>query len=275
MFLQTAIVPYDPQISGETGAGSPQADPPPLALVMPMAGRGSRFSRSGAGLPKPLIDLRGKPFFWWAAESVRRIAPVAEMIFVVLDEHVRSFAIDAAVRRHYPDASIVALPDVTEGAAETAALGLAALKGAGPVAICDSDHAFACRNPGPVVESLGRGTDAALFCFESTDPAYSYARLDRDGAVLGTVEKQAVSPLAIAGCYLFASPRAFLDAYRSYRLDCPYDEHFVSGVYNRLIASGGRVGKHVLASHVSFGTPEELTRLLAAPEALPPWPARP
>lgn len=274
MFLQTAGVPYDPQSRRETGARA-EADPAPLAMVMPMAGRGSRFSSEGAELPKPLIDLCGKPFFWWATESVRRIAPIAEMVFVVLEEHVRSFAIDAAVRRHYPDASIVALPDVTEGAAETAALGLAALETPGPVAICDSDHAFDCRDARPVVERLGRGTDAALFCFESTDPAYSYARLDGDGAVVGTVEKQAVSPLAIAGCYLFASPSIFLDAYRSYRLDCPYDEHFVSGVYNRLIASGGRVGKHVLANHVSFGTPAELARVLAAPKDLPSWSTRP
>lgn len=274
MFLQTAAVPYDPQSRRETGARA-GADPAPLAMVMPMAGRGSRFSSGGAELPKPLIDLCGKPFFWWATESVRRIAPLAEMIFVVLDEHVRRFAIDAVVRQHYPDASVVALADVTEGAAETAARGLAALEGAGPVAICDSDHAFACGDAGPLVESLGRGVDAALFCFESNDPAYSYVRLDPDGAVVGTVEKQAVSPLAIAGCYLFASPHTFLDAYRSYRLDCPYDEHFVSGVYDRLIASGGQVGKHLLASHVSFGTPAELARVLAAPQALPAWPNRP
>jgi dTDP-glucose pyrophosphorylase len=274
MFLQTAKVPYDPQSRPQTEA-DPEEAFAPLALVMPMAGRGSRFSMNGAELPKPLIDLRGKPFFWWATESVRRIAPLAEMVFVVLEEHVRRFGIDEAVRRHYPDACIVALADVTEGAAETAALGLAALKEAGPVAVCDSDHAFDCGDSRPLLEGLGRGTDAALLCFESTDPAYSYARLDRSGAVVGTVEKQAVSPLAIAGCYLFANPRTFLDAYRGYRLDCPYDEQFVSGVYNRLIASGGRVGKHVLANHVSFGTPEELARVLAAPAALPPWPQRP
>lgn len=270
MFLQTASVSYDLQSRRETGARA-EACRAPLAMVMPMAGRGSRFSSQGAELPKPLIDLCGKPFFWWATESVRRIAPVAELVFVVLDEHVRDFAIDAVIRKHYPEASVVALRHVTEGAAKTAALGVAALQGAGPVAICDSDHAFACGDAGPVVESLGRGADAALFCFESTDPAYSYVRLDSDGAVVGTVEKQAVSPLAIAGCYLFASPNTFLDSYRSYRLDCPYDEHFVSGVYNRLIASGGRVGRHVLANHVSFGTPAELARVLAAPKDLPEW----
>lgn len=275
MFLQTAIVPYDPQSSHEAAAVARQDDPAQLSLVMPMAGRGSRFSRTGADRPKPLIELHGKPFFWWAAESVRRIAPLGEMVFVVLEEHVRSFAIDDSVRRHYPDATIVALPDVTEGAAETAALGVAELEGPGPVAICDSDHAFACGDARNVVESLGGGTDAALLCFRSTDPAYSYAELDREGRVVGTVEKRPVSPLAIAGCYLFASPGIFLDAYRSYRLDCPYDEQFVSGVYNRLIVSGGRVGKHVLASHASFGTPDELARVLAAPEPFPPWQIRP
>lgn len=259
MFLQEAWVPYDPQKSRETSAG--------LALVMPMAGRGSRFTRAGEALPKPLIELSGKPFFWWAAESVRRAAQVEEMVFVVLEEHVRRFAIDEAVRRHYPNARIVALPDVTEGAAQTAALGLAALEGTGPVAVCDSDHAFAWSGAGPLLESLGRGTDAALLCFRSSDPAYSYVDVGPDGAVAGTVEKRAVSEFAIAGCYLFSSPRIFLDAFAAYRLDCPYDELFVSGVYNRLIASGARVGKQLLTRHVSFGTPEELAALLAAPGA--------
>jgi dTDP-glucose pyrophosphorylase len=266
MFLQEAWVPYDLQNHPRTDRQG--AAPAGLSLVMPMAGRGSRFSSQGTDLPKPLIELQGKPFFWWATESVRRIAPVAEAVFVVLEEHVRRFAIDEIVRRHYPDATVVALADVTDGAAETAAVGLRALKGSGPVAVCDSDHAFRCGDSAPVVASLGADTNAALLCFRSDDPAYSYVELGPDGAVAGTVEKRAVSPFAIAGCYLFASPRTFLDAYAGYRLDCPYDELFVSGVYNRLLASGARVGKHVLPHHVSFGTPEELALALAAPDSL-------
>ncbi|MDP9412820.1 MAG: hypothetical protein M3Q08_01745 [Pseudomonadota bacterium] len=39
-----------------------------LAMVMPMAGRGSRFAREGILQPKPLVDLGGKPFFWWATD---------------------------------------------------------------------------------------------------------------------------------------------------------------------------------------------------------------
>lgn len=34
-----------------------------INLVIPMAGRGSRFSKQGYTLPKPLVELDGKPFF--------------------------------------------------------------------------------------------------------------------------------------------------------------------------------------------------------------------
>src|ERR1700748_2741905 len=98
-----------------------------LSLVMPMAGRGSRFTRQGRLTPKPLIEIAGRPAFAWAVESVRQAVEVGEMVFVVLDEHVRDHAIDAAILARYPDARIVALPQVTSGAAETAAIGIAAL----------------------------------------------------------------------------------------------------------------------------------------------------
>ena len=43
-----------------------------LHLILPMAGRGSRFFRNGFVCPKPLIEINGKPFFYWAARSVEK-----------------------------------------------------------------------------------------------------------------------------------------------------------------------------------------------------------
>ncbi|MBC7497993.1 MAG: NTP transferase domain-containing protein [Sphingomonadaceae bacterium] len=241
-------------------AGGPAAPAAPISLVMPMAGQGSRFRRNGITLPKPLIEIGGKPFFWWATQSVRRMAPVDRMIFVVLKDHVRDFAIDDEVRRHYPDAHLEVLDEPTGGAAETAARGVAYAADDRPVAICDSDHAFAAF---PGTTAMLETADASLLCFTSQDPAYSYARFDSDGDVVGTVEKQVVSSSAIAGCYLFASPEAFIAPYERYRENCPYDEYFVSGVYGELISLGGRVVAQMLREHLSFGTPEELAALVA------------
>lgn len=238
-----------------------------LALVVPMAGRGSRFRQGGRATPKPLIELAGRPFFAWAVDSVRRVVPVREMVFVVLQEHVDDFDIAERVRARYPEARVVAIPEVTAGAAETAAVGIAALRTPGPFAVNDCDHAFLAEGLGDVAGALaGSGAAGALLGFRATSPAYSYVRLAADGSVAGTVEKQVVSPFAIAGCYLFADRAAFAGQFERYRAECPYGELFLSGVYNTIVAGGGRVLFHELARHVSFGTPDELARV--APDAL-------
>lgn len=238
-----------------------------LALVMPMAGRGSRFRQDGRPTPKPLIDLFGHPFFWWATESVRRATPLREIVFVVLDEHVREFGIDARIRDAYPDATIVTTPVVTGGAAETAALGVRALRGAGPFAVNDCDHAFRVTGLDVLASHLGQGSpDAihgALLGFRADTPAYSYVKLGGDGMVTATVEKQVVSPFAIAGCYLFSDSATFLATLESYRHENRYAELFVSGMYDVMIRGGSRVAFQPLASHVPFGTPEELARVTA------------
>lgn len=242
-------------------AGERSAGPEGVAMVMPMAGRGSRFTRQGRTTPKPLIDLHGRPFFWWATESLRRVVPVGEIVFVVLGEHCREHSIDQRIAEFYPQAKVVALDEVTSGAAETAAIGARALDYRGPIAVNDCDHAFLCPELSLAAAELRAGAQAGLLCFRSDKPAYSYARLNADGSVSGTVEKQVVSPFAIAGCYLFASPQIPIALYDDYARECPYDERFVSGLYNMIAARGGGIAMAETQRHISFGTPEELAAL--------------
>jgi dTDP-glucose pyrophosphorylase len=232
-----------------------------LALVVPMAGRGTRFVRAGIELPKPLVDLWGHPLFWWSTESLLRCVNVRELVFVVLSEHIERFAIDSRLREVYPFARIVSLPKVTSGAAETAALGVAALKTTGPFALNDCDHAFHAEGLGALAARLRGEAQGALLGFRSRSPAYSYVRLNDEGTVIDTVEKQVVSEFAIAGCYLFSDARTFQSRFEEYRRECTYDELFVSGVYNAILRDGGKVLFHELAAHVSFGTPEEHRRV--------------
>lgn len=232
-----------------------------IALVTPMAGLGLRFQRSGMPTPKPLLDLWGRPFFWWATEGVLRSVHVRELVFVVLAEHVDQFGIDATIRDSYPTARIVSLAEPTSGAAETAAAGVAALETKGPFAVNDCDHAFRADGLPSLVAELTGAVEGALLGFPAADPRYSYIRFDRAGRVAGTAEKQVVSGLAIAGFYLFADPLTFLARYAAYRHECPYDELFVSGVFNTILDAGGDVLVHELAAHVSFGTPDEYDKV--------------
>ena len=228
-----------------------------LALVIPAAGRGSRFSKLGIREPKPLIDLHGRPFFWWSVESVRRVFALRQLIFVVLEEHVAEFAIDKVIRGFYPDATVVAIPEVTSGAAETAKIGISALHAPGPIAINDCDHAFICPAAANASNLFKEDCEGVLMSFRSSNPAYSYIRLNAQGDVVGTAEKQVLSPFAIAGCYFFADAGRFSVLYEIYKKACPYPELFVSGIFNLLAEKKLKTGMLELERHCSFGTPDE------------------
>ena len=43
-----------------------------IHYIMPMAGRGSRFNQEGFDLPKPLLEIYGMPFFYWATRSISK-----------------------------------------------------------------------------------------------------------------------------------------------------------------------------------------------------------
>ncbi|MBS0451569.1 MAG: NTP transferase domain-containing protein [Proteobacteria bacterium] len=251
---------------------------PELNLVMPMAGRGSRFERNGYACPKPLIELHGQPFFAWAVESLASKVALKEISFVVLREHLQNFDLERQIRARYPRAHVVALDEVTSGATETAALGVAAAAFTGPIAVNDCDHAFDASGIAHTLEAMAARQEigGALLGFRSRNPGFSYVEMGDDGLVRATVEKRAVSDFAIAGCYLFRSQQVFLECYETYRRECPYTELFVSGMYNTLVAAGGKVSFQELARHVPFGTPEELAQVdtAALESCVEPIPAR-
>ena len=108
---------------------------------------------------------------------------------------------------------IVALPDVTEGAAVTALKGCEGLPDGEPILFNDCDHLFVCRafNEFCAKGGFANGPEGALLTFESDSPAYSYLQYGADGNVCHTVEKQVVSHDAICGAYYFKDKKNYAE----------------------------------------------------------------
>lgn len=229
-----------------------------IHLIMPMGGGGTRFGDKGFDLPKPLIRLQGKPFFYWAVQSIVHFMDVQDIIFVVLQDHIDRFDIDKEILALYPWAKIQVIPHVLDGAVLTCCEGIKLVVDDCPVLFNDCDHAFICeRFYDHCKKDRLDGIDGALLTFISDDPAYSYVRFDREGRVIGTIEKQVVSNEAICGAYYFKSADIFSEAVKEYLDRCSYSEYFVSGVYNEMIAKGQYVTTFSIDEHISFGTPDE------------------
>ena len=58
-----------------------------LTIVVPMAGRGSRFAQVGYTLPKPLIPVHGAPMIRLVIDNIRPSTP-HRFVFVCQREHL-------------------------------------------------------------------------------------------------------------------------------------------------------------------------------------------
>lgn len=236
-----------------------------------MAGKGSRYSSAGFGLPKPLVEFCGKPLFWWAVESVSRKVDICTLVFVILDLHDAAYNISNIVRKYYPNAVFVTLNNVTKGAAESCLLGLDRVDNYNPIGFLDCDLIIDLPYLNDALVELSNcKTDASLVTFKSTNSAYSYVVYDKSHNIIGTIEKMALSDEAIAGLYLFRNKLLFTKAYTSYLKECRYNELYMSGIYDILIKGGSKISTIKLAKHISLGTPDELF-LAKSTNQLPFW----
>lgn len=229
-----------------------------IHYIMPMAGRGSRFSKEGFDFPKPLINIYDKPFFYWATQSVRKFVELASLNFVVLQEHIDKFHIDEEIRRYFPEARIHVIPEVTEGAVITCMKGIVDIQDDLPVLFNDCDHLFKSTQfnefcKGNFTEEI----DGILLTFKSDEPKYSFVGKDENGNVIKTVEKEVISNEAICGCYYFKNKAIFMKAAEEYLVKCNYREYFMSGVYNIMLEEGNIVRSMKTDYHVPFGVPVE------------------
>lgn len=243
-----------------------------IHLMMPMAGGGVRFEKEGFEIPKPLIQIAEKPFFYWAVRSVTKYVEIADLICIVLKEHVKKYHIDVIIKKYFPNVQIIVIDHILNGAVLTCLEGVKTIQDDMPILINDCDHAFICNE---FYEFCRRGkfneTDGALLTFLSSDPAYSYALINMGNRVLQTVEKEVISDQAICGAYYFKNAGKFIDATRKYIGNCQYEEFFISGIYNTMIQDNYCIKAFRVDKHISFGTPMEYMDASQRTEEFEEW----
>lgn len=98
---------------------------PDGATVIPMAGLGQRFINEGYSITKPLIPVSGKPMVFQAMDDL----PVTEnKVFVLRSDMPSYLDIFDRLEKTYPGCVIKTIPELTEGQACTALMGLEALE---------------------------------------------------------------------------------------------------------------------------------------------------
>lgn len=229
-----------------------------MQIVVPAAGRGKRFLDAGYVVPKPLIEVMGKPLIQWSLSGIMTQEPL-RFIFLVLQEHIASHGIDDRLRALYPGCTIVPVDHVTEGAACTVLLAKEALQMDEAMAIVNCDNIFLI-DLDAARRELSPDAQALLFYFASRHDRWSYVQTDGHSRALRVAEKEVISDKATVGCYYFSQARFFVDA-AEYMIQHDLrtkGEFYVSPVFNVLIDRGELVETYPCELHYSVGTPEEI-----------------
>ncbi|MCB1316778.1 MAG: glycosyltransferase family 2 protein [Leptospiraceae bacterium] len=240
----------------------------PVNIVIPMAGRGSRFQQAGYDTPKPLIPIHGVPMIQLVC---RNIAPRKEhkFIFLCLEEHLRSYNLEAKLNEYAPGCDIIPVGTVTEGAACTVLLARDLIDNDCPLMIANSDQYVDLQIEDYLSAMEAERADGFIMTMWADHPKWSYVGFDDAGRVNRVVEKEVISNEATVGIYNFARGADFVRSAdqmiaKEIRVN---NEFYVAPVYNEMISSGARIGYYNIGrvgdGMYGLGTPDDLNDFLS------------
>lgn len=243
--------------------------PRPMTIVVPMAGRGSRFADAGYARPKPLIEIDGHPMIEVVVANLMPSTP-HRFVFIAQREHELSYGVAGKLRELVPGCSVVLLNAVTEGAACTVLAASEEIDPDAPLMIANSDQWVDIEIDDYLQAHRNGGYDGFIMTMTATDPKWSFVDFDDRGRVCGVVEKVPVSDVATVGIYNFARGGDFLAAaYTMISANKRVNgEFYVAPCYDELLAIGGSIGVYGVGSEgagmYGLGIPADLDLFLAS-----------
>ena len=234
-----------------------------LNIVIPMAGRGERYSKVGYEFPKPLIDVMGKPMIRRVIDDLK-VTQEHRFIFIVRQEHIDYYKIDEILKEACKDPIIIPITEVTEGQACSALLAKPYIDNDDALMIANCDQYVTADMDDYLAQMEREGASGLIMTLTAYNPEWSYVKLNEDNIIIEVVEKEVVSEDATVGIFNFAHGRDYVSAceemiQEDFRVN---GEFYVAPVYNYIIRKGAKVVPYNIGSvgngMYGMGTPREL-----------------
>lgn len=211
-----------------------------LNIVIPMAGRGSRFAKEGYAMPKPLIDVHGKPMIEVVTNNIR---PKCEhkFIYLCLQEHLEKYNLENRLKEMSPNCIVVPVNQVTEGAACTVLLAEKYIDNEDMLMMANSDQ-YVDIDINEYIQAMD-DSDGLIMTMYADDPKWSFVKYDERKYVTMVREKEVISNEATVGIYNFKRGSDFVQyAYQMIDKNIRVNnEFYVAPVYNEMIEDGKKV----------------------------------
>ncbi len=240
----------------------------PLSLLIPAAGKGSRFSDVGIDIPKPLIPIWEIPMLLWV---IANFPLKSQDRVVVLSQS--SHHIPAKLNKFLKNVSFVIefveIDFWTDGPAHSLEILLEDVSQDSPV-ICANSDQFVFEGLDAFTDAVRLGdTQGQILTMEASSNAWSYVGRDADGRVNRVVEKVEISNEATVGVYGWATSAICYEALAWQRSinQKVNNEFYVAPSYHQLIECNLEISTHSVGIHGKgvhgVGTPSDLEHFLS------------
>lgn len=231
----------------------------PGVTLLPMAGRGSRFSMVGYTTPKPFLPIGDVPM---VVAALRCLPQTPELRIVTLREH-------PDIQPFVPEAHVIRIDDVTDGQSTTCSLGLDGVPDDMPVTITACDNG-ALYSQSALQTLLDDPTiDVIVWAFKQTATSrlypHMYAWLDVDESLqlrdVSIKKPFADRPnvYAIIGTMFFRRAGDFRWGHEFIRTHDlrTNGEFYVDNLLKPLVDAGKRVVVFPVDHYLCWGTPND------------------
>ena len=228
-----------------------------------MAGAGSRFNIAGYDVPKPFIEFDNKMMIEHVLSGFDKLN--AKFILVLQEKFLTEQSSQLEKLKSNYDVEFVTVPQLTMGAAITALASHKSIDSQHDIIFADSDNIFESSDIQNFISNVReRELRGALLTFNSDNPCYSYAKVDKNSFLLETKEKEVISNNAISGVYYFKDLEDFKNATIDLIVcnDVAKGEFYMSNVYNYLKRMTSDIGIYQINHFDCVGTPEQLNEYI-------------
>ena len=231
-----------------------------MNIVIPMAGRGTRFAEKGYKDPKPFINVDGMPMI---EAVVKNLDVVGTYTFICLADFWERYhqQFTSVLSRHLQRMHVVLVNSVTEGAACTILLAKQYIDNDNELILANCDQIVMDHSPvfRAVQHFRTQNADGGIMCFLANESKWSFAEV-KDGKVVKVAEKDPISNLATVGIYYFKHGKDFVQSAeqmisKNIRVN---NEFYTCPVFNEFIGMGKKVLPYMVNEMYGIGTPEDL-----------------
>lgn len=233
-------------------------------IVVPMAGKGSRFLEQGYTDSKPFIDVDGKPMIQRVIENLNFEFDENYKVIILCqkeDFERYNFELFPQIFGH-TNIEVIQIDGITEGAACTLLLAKEFIDNDSPMLSFNTDQMI--DYDVQATFNKMRAVDGGIPCFWGDSEDWSYAKTDSEGRVTEVAEKKVISNDATAGYYYWSKGSDFVK-YAEEMInanDRVKNEFYVAPVYNYAVKDGKNICITQVDKVYELGTPEYLERYL-------------